>query len=182
MDYLKDLELKFKNSEAKLMEELQSVRSNRPSVEVLENIKVNFYNDWLTLQQMASFAVKPPREIEVNVWDKSALNTVAKAIEDAKVGLSIRIDGNVIKAYLPPLSEERREEMTKLVKKMSEATRIQIRNERDEILKMVKVAESTGELTEDQLFKIKEGAQKLTDAANKNIEGLSDKKTKELAE
>lgn len=182
MDYLKDLESQFKNVEAKLHEGLQSVRSNRPSVEVLENIKVNFYNDWLPLQQMASFAVKPPREIEINVWDKSAVNTVAKAIEDAKVGLSIRIDGNAIKAYLPPLSEERREEMTKLVKKISEAARIQIRSERDEILKKVKIAESAGELTEDQLFKIKEGAQKITDAANKNIESFSEKKTKELAE
>ena len=182
MDYLKELESQFKNAEIKLHEELQSVRSNRPSVEVLESIKVNFYNDWLPLQQMASFAVKPPREIEINVWDKSALNTVAKAIEDAKIGLSIRIDGNVIKAYLPPLSEERREEMTKLVKKMSEATRIQIRSERDEILKKVKAAESTGELTEDQLFKIKEGTQKLTDAVNKNIEILSEKKIKELTE
>ena len=180
--YLKELESLLHGAVQRLKEDMQNIRSSRPSVELLENVKVNYYEEWLTVKQMGSLGVQPPREITITVWDKGAVPTVMKAIEAAKIGYTVTNDDNVIRATLPPLTNERREEFSKVVKKATEQTRIQVRARRDEVNKRLKAAEDAKELSEDQLFKLKERVQKAVDETNKQIEGMLDGKIKELAE
>src|SRR4030067_3010768 len=108
---LKELEISMKNSVDSLKTELQNVRGNRPSVEILENVKVNCYDQMMTLKQLGSLSLRPPREIEIQLWDKSVTQQIIKAIEDAKIGLSVSSDGNIIRASLPTLTDERRREI-----------------------------------------------------------------------
>lgn len=180
--YLKTLDSSLSAIVQKLREELQTVRGNRPSLELVENIKVNCYDQWFTIKQVGSLSVLPPRGVQINVWDKNAVGAVIKAIEGAKIGLSASNDGNIIRAILSPLGEERREELTKLVKKSAEASRIQIRHHRDESIKKIKAAESGGELNEDQVFKTKEEIQKLVDKYNDEVEKALEAKLEELNE
>jgi ribosome recycling factor len=180
--YLKELESVLKAAVQKLQDEFKAVRDNRPSVQLVENVKVNYYDQLLTVKQLGSLGVRPPREIEITVWDKNAVGPVSKAIEEAKIGLSVTNEGNVVRASIPPLTNERRQEFMKLVKKMAEATRIQVRTKRDEIIKKIKAAETEKKLDEDQMFKAKERIQKQIDGVNKQIEGAVESKLKELAE
>jgi ribosome recycling factor len=146
----------------------------------LENIKINCYNQTLPLKQLGSLNVVPPREIDVNLWDKSIIKTVVKAIDDAKLGVSASDDGNIIRVTLPALSEERRKEFVRQVSRLAEESRIQIRRERDEINKEVKSAKEEGSLSEDQKFKILKKIQETIDDINKKINSLAEAKIGEL--
>lgn len=180
--YLKELEAALKVIQDKLHEELRAIRGSRPSVDIIAEIKVNYYDQWMTLKQLGSLSVLPPRSVQVSVWDKSAVGAVAKAIESAKVGLSVTNDGNNVIATLSQLGNERREELAKLVKKTSEGYRIQIRAKRDEAIKKLKEAETNKQASEDEVFKTKEKIQKAVDEANKKVENMVEEKLKELAE
>jgi len=174
--YIKSLEETFKTIVSKLGEEMSVIRGNRPSVELVEHVRVSYMEQVFTVQQLGSITIQPPRDILIQVWDKSAVGPVMKAIEGAKIGLTTSNDGNVIRASLPSLTDERREEFTKLIKKTSENFRIQVRTRRDEVMKEMK---SAG-LNKDQEFKAKEKVQEKVDEANKKIEELVEKKLKEI--
>lgn len=182
MDILKDLESSLTAAAQKFHEELQGVRSSRPSVALIEDVRVECYGEQMTVVQLGSLSLAPPRTIEISVWDKAAIPPIMKAIQDTKAGVSVSNDGNVIRVSLPSLTEERREEFMKLVKKMAEAARIQIRGLRDEANKKIKMAQDAKTVSEDQAFKQKEQAQKLVDGANKKIEDLLAGKVRELSE
>jgi ribosome recycling factor len=179
---LKEADVIFKAVHVKLREEFSVIRGNRPSVEMVQDLRVNVYDQELTVRQLGSLSVIPPRSIQVGVWDKGALGAVAKAIESAHMGLSVRTDENNIIATLSSLGNERREELTRLVKKTSEAARIQVRNRRDDIMKRLKEAEANKEMSEDAVFKAKEKIQKLVEDVNGKIEALVEGKIKELGE
>lgn len=179
---LKELEGDFGGVFGRLKEELASVRSGRPSVELVENIKVDIYGQEMTIKQLGSLSVVPPRMIHITVWDKSSVGAVLKAIEGAKIGMTASNDGNTIRASLPTLTDERREELSKLIKKMIEATRIQVRNKRDEVMKKMKAMGDEKVLNEDQIFKLKEKIQKVVDEWNGKIEQAMDSKLKEISE
>ncbi len=166
----------------RLKEEFRTIRSNRPSLELLENIKINYYDQWLPLNMLGSLSIRPPREIEIAVWDSSAVLPIVKAIESAKIGLSVSSDGNVVKAFLPSLTDERRQELAKFAGKTAEAKRIQLRSRRDETIKKIKSAEEKKEITEDQFFHAKEKIQKLLDEANEKVETVLRDKIKEIEE
>ena len=178
----KQLEHDLKIVAEKLRTELGMIRGSRPSVELLENIKVNLYEEEMTIKQLGSISIVPPRGIQVSVWDKNAVGAVMKAIENAKIGLSVSNDGNNIIATLSQLGVERREELSRLVKKASENSRIQVRANRDDFIKKLRDVESKKEASEDEAFKTKEKIQKLVDGANKQIESVVENKLKELAE
>lgn len=179
---LKELNSSLETTVDGLKNELQNVRSNRPSVEILENIKVNCYDQMLPIVQLGSLNLRPPRDIEIQLWDKSVSQAVIKAIEDAKIGLGVSSDGNVIRASLPTLTDERRKELAKLAGKMTETARIRLRNQRDEYIKKFKAAEDEGTVNEDEFFQAKEKIQKLIDEANRKMESMLAEKTKEIEE
>ncbi len=180
--YVKELESGLQGVFERFHEELQGVRSNRPNPQLVENVSVEVYGQNLTIKEVGSLSVVPPRTIEVNVWDKSIVPTVAKAIEEAKSGLSVSNDGTTIRVNLPVLTDERRAEFSKLAKKIAESARIQVRGRRDDVMKKVKVAQDVKTLSEDQVFKGKEKLQKVVDGANGKIEAALEAKLKEISE
>jgi len=180
--YLKELEEHLKSVLVRFKEDLGGVRSGRPTTQLLENIMVEYSGGTFPIKQLGSLGIKPPREIDITVWDPSVVNPLIKAIENAKIGLSLQAEGNIIRAFLPTLTQERRDELTKLVKKIAETERIQIRGNRDETNKKIKAAEASKDLNEDQVFKAKEKIQKLVDDVNGQIESLVESKLKELQE
>ena len=124
---IKDLEAGLSAAVQKLKQDFGQIRGNRPSAELVQDLKMNLYDQMLSIRELGSLSVLPPRTIQITVWDKNAIGAVMNAINNAHLGLSTNNDGNNIRATLSPLGDERREEMTKLVKKTAEAVRIQIR-------------------------------------------------------
>lgn len=179
---IKDLEGTLASVTQKFKQELGQIRGNRPSAEMVQDIRVNIYDQSLSIRELGSLSVLPPRTLQVTVWDANAVGAVMNAISNAHLGLSVTNDGNNIRATLSPLGNERREELTKLVKKTTEASRIQIRARRDEIMKRLKDAEAEKTVTEDEVFKGKEKIQKAVDKANGEVETLLNGKLTELGE
>lgn len=162
--------------------EIASVRTNRPSASLVDDIKVSYYDQMMPLNQVGSVGITPPREIHIQVWDKEATAAVVKAIEMSSLGLTPTVDGNIIRVFLPELSTERREEFVKHVKKIGEQHRIELRHARDEANKEIKKKEENDELTEDEKFKVKDEVQKVVDETNKAIESALDEKIREIKE
>jgi ribosome recycling factor len=179
---LKDLDSALSGVVSKLKQDIGQIRSNRPAPDMLQDLKVNVYDQVLSIRELGSLSVLPPRTIQVSLWDKDAMPAVMKAIEDAHMGLSVNSDGLNIRATLSPLGNERREEMMKLVKKIGEAARIQIRGKREDAVKRLRDAEKAKGITEDDAFQGKEKIQKAMDKANGEIEAIMDAKISELGE
>jgi len=178
----KDLESSLASVTQKLKTDFGQIRGNRPSVEMLEGIRINLYDQMLTIRELGSLSVLPPRTIQITVWDPGAIGAVMKAIDDAHLGLSTNNDGNNIRATLSSLGNERRDELTKLVKKTAEAARIQVRAKREDAVKRLKDAEASKTITEDDAFRGKEKIQKATDKANGDVEAMVQGKVAELGE
>ncbi len=178
----KELEVTLVGVTAKLKQDFGQIRGNRPSPDMIQDIRLRLYDQRLTIRELGSLSILPPRTIQITVWDPGAIGAIMKAIDDAHLGLSTNNDGNTIRATLSPLGDERRDEMTKLVKKISEATRIQIRARREEAVKRLKDSENKKEITEDDAFKGKEKIQKATDKANGEVEAMVSGKLAELGE
>jgi ribosome recycling factor len=179
---VKDLEASLSGVTQKLKQEFGQLRGNRPSPDMIQDIRVSLYDQSLSIRELGSLSVLPPRTIQITVWDPGAIGTIMKAIDSAHLGLSTTNDGNTIRAMLSPLGDERREELTKLVKKTAEGARIQIRAKREDAVKRLKDAESGKTITEDDAFKGKEKIQKATDKANGDIEAMVKAKLDELGE
>lgn len=179
-----DILNEFKSTLAKLSEEVKagvaSVRTNRPHTGLVEDIKVSHYGGTFPVKQLGSVGVTPPREIRIEVWDESAVAAVAKAVETSPLGLTANVEGNVVRIFLPELSDERRKELVKYVGTVAEEHRIKVRHARDEANKRVTHALDAGEITEDQKFRLKEDIQKATDEWNKATEAAVEKKTEEI--
>lgn len=166
----------------KLKEQLASIRSNRPNSSLIEDIQVEYYGERMTIKQLASLSVTPPREINIQVWDKGAIMAIAKAIESSSLGLSVQADANTLRVHLPELSEERRNELIRYVKKETEQYKIDIRKARDEINKKIQKMHDDHEIGEDSKFKFKEEIQKETDKINSEIEKILENKIREINE
>ena len=178
----KDLEIALAGVTTKLKQDFGQIRGNRPSPDMIQDIKLNLYEQQLSIRELGSLTILPPRTIQITVWDPGAIAAIMKAIDDAHLGLSTNNDGNNIRATLSPLGDERRDEMSKLVKKISEAARIQIRARREDAVKRLKDSENKKEITEDDSFKGKEKIQKATDKANGEVEAMVNSKLNELGE
>lgn len=174
---LKKLEQQLNALAAKFKEELSSIRANRPTAKLVEDIKVDYFGQMMLVKQLGSIAINPPREIIVNCWDKKAVAAIAKAIEGAHLGLSVVIDGGLVRINLPPLTNERRKELIKLVHGLAEKQRIAIRIMRDEFNKIAKA-----NTDEDMREYLKKQIQDLVDKTNKNIEEVLKAKEKEISE
>ena len=166
----------------RLKDELSGIRTNKPTTKLVEDIKVNYYNQELPIRSVGSLSIAPPRDIVISVWDKGAVNIVAKAIQDAAIGMTPNIDGNTIRLSLPALTDERKADLIKVVKKTTEEHRIRVRQMRDEINKSIKKAEDANELSENDSFKFKGNVQKAVDKINEAIEKMLGDKVKEIQE
>jgi len=164
----------------KFKEEISSIRTGRPHTGLVEDIKVNYYDQTMPLKQIGSIGVVPPRTIQIQVWDKGSVDAVVKAVESSALNLSASADGNIIRINLPELSEERREEIIKHVKKIAEEHRIHLRNLRDEVNKKIQASLDAREISEDQKFKLREDVQSRVDKINESIEQALENKIQEI--
>ena len=182
MDIAKELEPKLKIAIDGLKNELSGIRTNRPTPKLIEDVEAEYFGSRMPIKQLGSIGVVPPRELQVSPWDKNALPAIQKAIESANLGLSVAVTGNIVRVTLPMLSDERRNELIKVVKNMAEEARRKTRATRDEENKKVDAAEKAKELTEDDKFTIKKKIQELVDKAGKDIEVALEHKIKEIQE
>jgi len=182
MDIIKDLENKLKNFLESLKTEFQTIRGSRPSARMVEDIKVDYYGQMTPIKALGSISVVPPREIDISVWDRGVANAVAKAVETSSLKVSASVEGSLIRVNLPSLTEERKKELEKVVKKITEETKIKIRGARDESNKVIKRTEEDGIFSEDIAFKKKEEVQKVIDRYNGEVEKILESKIKEVFE
>lgn len=162
--------------------DLGRVRTGRASFSLLEGIKVDYYGTPTPLQQVGTFSVPESRLITVTPWDTKMIGPIEKAIQASGLGLNPASDGKVVRIPIPPLTEERRKELVKLVRKMAEDARIAVRNIRREGIEKLKDMEKGKKISEDDSKRGQERVQKETDESIRKIEDILKAKEKEIME
>ncbi|MGN0115435.1 MAG: ribosome recycling factor [Acutalibacteraceae bacterium] len=163
-----------------LDKEYASIRAGRANPSILNKVNVDYYGVPTPVQQMASVSVPDPRTIMIQPYDMSTLKEIEKAIQASDLGINPNNDGKVIRLNFPPLTEERRKELVKEVKKYGEECKVTIRNIRRDILEKFKAEKKDGNITEDDLKNYEKKVQEATDKFCKEIDTLSAEKEKEI--
>lgn len=162
--------------------EFGSVRAGRANSQVLDRISVPYYGVDTPIGQVASISSPDPRTLVIQPWDGSLLKPIEKAIQTSDLGINPQNDGRIIRLVFPQLTEERRKELTKQVRKYSEEAKVAVRNIRREGMDAIKKAVKKSEITEDDQKKFEKDLQDLTDKYIKKVDELCAKKEKELME
>ncbi|WP_453996890.1 ribosome recycling factor [Bacillus nitroreducens] len=165
-----------------LSRELATVRAGRANPAILDKVTVDYYGAPTPLNQLASINVPEARMLVIQPYDKSVLGDMEKAIQKADLGLNPTNDGSIIRISIPPLTEERRRELVKVVKKYAEESKVAVRNVRRDGNDELKKLEKNGEITEDELRSLTEDIQKLTDESINKIDSVTKEKEKEIME
>ena len=165
-----------------LKEDLNTVRAGRANAALLDQISIDYYGTQTPLKNLANIQVPDPRTLMIIPFDPSTLKSIEKAILVSNLGINPTNDGKNIRLVIPPLTEERRKDLTKLIKKMGEESKVAVRNLRREANESIKKAEKAGELTEDDVKKDLDEIQKMTDKCMKDIESIIANKEKEIME
>ena len=160
--------------------ELNRLRTGRASPALLEGIRVDYYGTPTPIQQTASITIPESRLIVIQPWDKSMIEPISKGIQKANLGLSPSSDGTVIRIAIPSLTEERRKELVKIVKKMAEESKISIRNIRREANESLKKLEKDKALSEDESHRAMDEVQKITDKRIEEIDKILEEKQDEI--
>ena len=177
-----EIESKMKKTAEVLKTQLASVRAGRANAAVLDQITVDYYGVPTPIQQVASISVPDPRSLMIQPWDASVLKGIEKAILASDLGINPSNDGKLIRLVFPELTEERRKELVKIVRKKAEEAKVAIRAIRREANETIKKDCKDGNITEDDQKKLEEKAQKATDAAIKDVDRICGEKEKELLE
>ena len=162
--------------------ELKTIRAGRANAQVLDKISVDYYGSQTPIAQVGSISSPEPRLLVIQPWDLTILKDIEKAILKSELGISPQNDSKVIRLAFPPLTEERRKELVKTVKKYSEEAKVQIRNARRDAIDDYKAQKKNGEVTEDELKTIEKDIQTLTDKYIKEIDDITASKEKEILE
>jgi ribosome recycling factor len=165
-----------------LSKELKRVRTGRASQSIFDGVKVDYYGTLTPLNQVAAIAVPESRLITIKPWDTSVLKDIEKAILKADLGLTPNNDGKLIRISIPPLTEERRKEIVKLVGKLCEDYKIAVRNIRRDSNEMLKNLKKDGDISEDDAFKAQDEVQNITNEYIKNIDEIYKEKETEILE
>ena len=165
-----------------LKQDLNTVRAGRANAALLDQISVEYYGVPTPLKNMSNIAIPDPRSITITPFDPKTVKDIEKAIQMSNIGINPSNDGRSIRLVIPPLTEEHRKELTKLIKKMGEESKVAVRNCRRDANEELKKQEKNGELTEDDLKEDLEEIQKMTDDCMKEIEAIVAAKDKELME
>jgi ribosome recycling factor len=171
---------KMKTATDVLLNDLRGVRTGRASASLVDDIKIDYYGTPTPLKQMAAISTPEPRLIVIKPFDISILSTIEKTIQKSDIGINPINDGKLIRLAVPPLSEERRKQLAKLVKDKTEEARVSIRNVRRDANRQADEGEKNKTLSEDEKFRLKEDLNKLAEKHEKDINDILDKKTKEI--
>ncbi len=165
-----------------LKEELATIRAGKANPKLVDKIQVSYYGSMTPLNQIANISVPEPRCLIIQPWDASSIKEIEKAILASDLGINPSNDGKIIRLMLPQLTEERRKELLKLVKKEVENSKVALRNIRRDAIEVFKKMEKNSEITKDDLKKAEDDAQKLTDKYTKIIDDVYKDKEKEILE
>ncbi len=181
-EILTNTETKMDKSIAALDREFKSVRAGRANPSVLDRITVDYYGTPTPINQMAAISVPEGRVLQIQPWDVSTLREIEKAINTSDIGINPQNDGKVIRLMFPPLTEERRRDLVKDVRKMGEEAKVAIRSIRRDALEKAKAKKKNNEITEDDLSSLEKKVQNLTDKFCKEADDLTAVKEKEILE
>ena len=173
---------KMKKTASVFQTEMRSLRAGRANPQLLERIMVDYYGVATPLPQMGNVTSPEPRMLVISLWDAKAIPLVEKAIQKSDLGLNPSNDGKIIRLVVPELNEERRKDLTKLVRKSLEEAKVAIRAIRRDAMEQFKKLEKDSAITEDDRTKAEKKMQEATDEAIKNVEQLAAQKEKEIME
>ncbi|MEK7365379.1 MAG: ribosome recycling factor [Candidatus Deferrimicrobiota bacterium] len=179
---VKDTSARMERSIEAFRKELGKVRTGRASFSLLDGVKVDYYGTPSPLQQVGTLSVPESRLITVTPWDTKMIGPIEKAIQGSGLGLNPSSDGKTVRIPIPPLTEERRRELAKVVRKMGEDARVAVRNVRREAIEKLKDREKKKEISEDVVKRGQERIQKETDAHVKKIDEILKSKEQEILE
>lgn len=157
-----------------------TLRTGRASTALLENVRVDYFGTLTPLNQLANIHTPEPRTLEIRPWDKGSVGNIEKAIFKSDLGLTPSNDGSVIRLQIPALTEERRKDLIKVVRKMTEEYRVTLRNERREAVERLKKSEKAKEISEDDRISGEHEIQKMTDAFMKRVDDLLAAKERDI--
>ena len=176
----KPYEEKMNASVDHLVRELAAIRAGRANPAVLDKVTVDYYGSPTPIQQIAAISSPDARTLLISPWDKTAVKSIEKAIQNSDLGINPQNDGASIRLNFPQLTEERRKELVKQIRKYAEGGKVAIRNIRRDAMEAFKKKEKSSEITEDDLKQAEKDLQKLTDDSCKKLDDLLAKKEKEL--
>jgi ribosome recycling factor len=165
-----------------LRKEFSSIRTGRASLALLDGIMVNYYNALTPLQQLASLSIPESRQMAIQPWDPKAIQDIEKAILKSDLGLTPMNDGKMIRISIPPLTEERRKQLVKMVKKKAEEAKVAVRNIRRDANEELKKLEKEKHISEDEVKKAQDEIQKVTDSHITRVDDVLANKEKEIME
>lgn len=163
-----------------LVREYSSIRTGRATPQILDSITVESYGSMMSIKEVGSVGVEDARTLRITPWDPSQVKAIEKGITAANLGLSVVTDDRGLRVVFPELTADRREQLTKLAKSKLEDARVAVRQARDEANKSLDVAEKSGDMGEDEKFRLKADLQKKVDAANAALEEAFSKKEAEM--
>lgn len=181
-EIFKNAESRMKKSVEHVSHELAGIRTGRATPALLDSVKIDYYGNKVPITQASTVTAPEPRLLVVQPWEKRLIPEIEKAILESDLGLNPSNDGNVVRIPIPQLSEERRRELIRLVKKYAEDGRVAIRNVRRDANEQIKKLEKAHEISEDQSKDALEQIQKLTDQYIKEIDEALERKEKEILE
>lgn len=181
-DTIREGEERMKRSLELLRKEYSTLRAGRANPSILDKIQVDYYGTPTPLNQMANISAPEPRLLTIQPWDKSIVPAIEKAILKSDLGLNPSSDGSVIRIVIPQLTQERRQELVKVVHKKAEETRVSIRNVRRDVNDKIKSLEKAKTVSEDEAKKGLDEIQKITDKYIKEVDQVMDAKEKEIME
>ena len=181
-ELIKLLDERMKKSIQSVKSEFAKIRGNRASTAILDDVRVDYYGTPMPLTQLSAISTPEPRTIVISPWDKSAIALIEKAIQQADLGLGINNDGNVVRLNLPPLTEERRKELVKVVKRIAEECRVAMRHIRRDGNELVKAELKAKKITEDDEKRLLKKVQDMTDEAIRQIDSSCANKEKDIME
>ncbi len=181
-EILKNAEERMKRSVEVVRDELAKIRTGKATTALLDGVKIDYYGTMTPLKQLANISTPDIHTITVQPYDKGATQAIEKAILNANLGLNPSNDGSLIRVPIPPLNEERRRELVKLVKKFAEEGKVAIRNVRRDTIENLKKSEKDEHFSEDERKRGEQESQKLTDKYIKDMDGLVVFKEKEIME
>ena len=179
---VKDTSARMERSIESFRKELGKVRTGRASFSLLDGVKVDYYGTPTPLQQVGTLSVPESRMITVTPWDTKMIGPIEKAVQGSGLGLNPASDGKMVRIPIPPLTEERRKELAKMVRKMAEDARVAVRNVRREAIEKLKDREKKKEISEDLVKRGQERIQKETDAHVKKVDEILKSKEQEILE
>jgi ribosome recycling factor len=181
-EILKDAKIRMAKSVEALENDMARLRTGRAHPSLLEHVRVDYYGSETPLSQVANINTEDARMLTVTPWEQGMVQAVEKAIINSDLGLNPNTAGTVIRVPVPPMTEERRRDMVKVVRAEAESARVSVRNIRRDANSVLKELEKEKEISKDELRKSEESVQKLTDAAIKNVDEVLQKKEEDLME